>query len=187
MRHGRRDAAGRDAHLPDLGLREQRHVEADLGSNAGRNVERAAELRDPPAARVPRDDGLGQVELLREQAQHLEPAVAERRQRPGRSAQLGREPRLADLHQAAAGLDERDEPGSGLCSERRRHRLLQQRAAGHDSGAMRAGELRARRRSAVQLAADEQERAPGDEHRGRVHRVLACRAPVDVAGRLAAD
>ena len=150
VRHRRGHAAFGKPHLGHLGLREQRKVERDLRAEARRDGERRAELRDRQASRVPRQHRLRQIELLRVRVQHGEPVVAERGERPGRAAELRGQ---AHVGEAVARVDDPDEPARRLQPERRRHGLLQQRAAGHDGCAMLVGELRAGGRHAVELAA----------------------------------
>ena len=92
LRQRGRPAAGPLPHLSDLRLREQCDVEPDLREHSGGRVERAAELGDPRPVRVPGQRRRRQVELLREETEHLHAVLAEGRQRPGRAAELGREP-----------------------------------------------------------------------------------------------
>ena len=82
-------------------------------------------------------------------------------------------------------MDDPDEPARRLQPERRRHGLLQQRAAGHDGGAMLLGELRARARHAVELGDDDRRRVARDERGRGVEDVLARRAAMHVTRALA--
>jgi hypothetical protein len=71
----------------------------------------------------------------------LDATVAERCERSAGAAELRRQARGK---QPLARVDEADEPAGGLQAERRRHRLLQQRARSHHGAAMGLREARAR-------------------------------------------
>ncbi len=144
-----------------------------------------AELGDANAARVPRQHRLGETELGRERAQHVRPAVAERRKRSGRAAELRRQrgPRRAaparprtPTSQPAAFKP--NVVGTACCSSVRP-------AIGVERCSSR--EPRARRRDRVELREDQLARAPRDEHRRGVDDVLARRAVMHPARRVAAD
>ena len=100
---------------------------------------------------------LGEPELGRVEAQHLGPGVAERRERAGRAAELGGEPLVADAREPCPRVEDPVEPARGLQPERRRHRLLEQRPAGHRRVAVHLREERARPRDTVELVEDEPE------------------------------
>ena len=90
--------------------REQGDVARGLADRAGGDAERARELADAAAQRVPRDDGL--VEPERRRANAWSGA-----ERADRAAELRREPHAV---KAGGGLVEPDHPARGLQPERRR-------------------------------------------------------------------
>ena len=163
---------------------------ADLGEDARRDAERERRARrSGPRLVCHGTTGSTRSSSPRSAAQHLEPAVAERGERAGRAAELDREARRRESRPAAAARStSADEPAGGLQPEGGRHGLLQQRPAGHRRRpvASRARPAQADGR-AVELGQDEAQRAAGDEHRRRVHDVLARRAVVDAVGGVAAD
>ncbi len=177
-----------DAHLADLRLSEQRDVERDLRRGSGDDVERRADLGDAHAVRVPRPGRHGEPELLGEQAHDLGAGVLERGERPRRSGELGAKAVVAERRKTFPRVEQPSEPRGRLRPERRRYRLLEQGpprpSASHDAC------LRDRRTPRPTVSSergDEIDGVAGDEHRGRVQDVLAGRAPVDVARRVAAD
>ena len=182
LRHGRGDPAGRLGHLADLGLGEQDDVAADLCGRSRRCRQRRSELGEALAVRVPGEGRLHEAELLREESDDLERPVPERCERPGRTAELGCEPLVVHGRESPARLERRGQPARRLQPERRRHRLLQERARGHRRRAMGARQLRASCGEPVELREHELRGAARDEHRGRVHDVLARRAQVDLVG-----
>ncbi len=177
VRHRRRPAALSLRHLADLRLREQYDVERDLRDRDRSLRECAAEGDERRAARVPRQHGLRQAELLGVEREHVGATVAERAERAGRAAELRGQ---LDRAQTTARVDERDQPACGLETERRRHRLLQERPRGHHCAAMLAREARARLGGARELRVDDPQRACRDEHRRGVEDVLARRAAVHI-------
>ena len=136
---------------------------------------------------MPRNRRDLQVELVCEEVEQCDAAVAEARKRSGCAAELRREPLLGDLLESQAGLDDRSQPAGGLEAERRRHRVLQERPGDHGRLAVLARQRGSGGRHVVGLGEHEPERPPGDEHRGRVDDVLARRAPVYMACSLVAD
>ena len=110
---------------------------------------------------------------------------ARRACRPRRRA--ARASAVARVEHEPLRLEHADEPRRGLEPERRRQRLLQQRARDHRRRAVRLGERGAGGGHPRDVGQHELERAPADEHRGRVDDVLAGRAVVHVAGGIAAD
>ncbi len=185
LRHRRRAAAARLGDLCDFGLSEQRDVAADLLRRVCGRGQRGTDLGDAPTIRVPRKDRLCESEVLRVEADDLEPPIAERRERPCRAAQLRCEALLSYGLDARARLDHRDQPARGLEPERRRHRLLEERACGHRRRPVSPRERGAPGREPIELREDEVERPTADEHRRRVDDVLARRAEVDVVGGVA--
>ena len=167
------------AHLSDLGLREQEHIEADLGENAGCDRESGAELGDANAVRVPGNGCLRQAELVGVKPRNLGPGVAERSERARRPAELSSEACRLELRESPASVEHGDEPACGLEPEGRRHGLLEQRAGRHRRVPVRRGRA-SRTTSATprEIGEDQPERAAGDEHRGGVHHVLARRTQV---------
>ena len=79
------------------------------------------------------------------------------------------------------------EPAGRLEAERRRHRLLKERSCGHRRRAVSAGELRTSVGEALELCQHEPDGATGDEHRGRIHDVLARCSEMDEVSGLVAD
>jgi hypothetical protein len=136
---------------------------------------------------VPCDDRLGELELGGKAGEHFERGAAERRQRARGATELRGQALVADGAQARRALVEGHEPAGRLQPEGDRHRLLEQRAAGHDRRAVLAGKARGGVGRAVEVAEDRVQRAAGDEHRRRIDDVLAGGAVVDVGGRVAAD
>ena len=160
---------------------------AILPATPAADASAAPELGDPLPVGVPRHLRLGQVELVCVEARHLETPVAERCERSRGTPELGREAVAADPLEAVEGIHQRDQPDGALQPERRRHGVLEERPPGHRRRSVRARKLRAAGGGRVEPAADESERPLRDEHRGRVHDVLARGPPVDEAGRLPAD
>ena len=100
-------------HLSDLGLGEQRHVQADLRERPHRDVEGGAELCDPRAVGVPRQRRLPQPELLGEAARDLGAPVPQRRERAGRAAELDGEPLASERGEPArASTTETSQPAA---------------------------------------------------------------------------
>ena len=97
-------------------------------------------------------------------------------QRPGRSAELRREASIRELAKPRTCVEHCDEPARGLEPERRRYRLLQQRPARHRRVPVRSRRASRRRPPTPSSSASTSaERSPGDQHRRRVHHVLARR------------
>ena len=123
--------------------------------------------------RMPWDERIGELELGREKRSNAGPGIAECRERARGSAELHRQlcfykhgPRIRDRHQ----------PACSFVSERRRHRLLEQRSRRHRSRAVLASEPRTPVRHACELAVDELARVSGNDHHRTVEDVLARRA-----------
>ena len=117
------------AHLGDLGLGEQRHVERDLGARAApRSPAPRRARRSGPRTACQGTTGSGEPELGGEERQHLGAVAPERRQRARGPSELGRQSLVPDLDEPPPRLDHADEPAGGLQPEGRRHRLLEQRA-----------------------------------------------------------
>ena len=114
--------------------------------------------------------------------QHVERIVAQGRERSRGAAELRGQ---AQLCKPPARVDDPDEPARSLQPERRRHRLLEQRPARGDRGAMCVGELRGRVRHAVELGNDDRRRVARDERGRGVEDVLAGGAPVNLIRALA--
>jgi hypothetical protein len=131
---------------------------------------------------VPRQLGFRQVELRRQEAEHLRPLPLERRQRPCRTAELHRQPLGSHLPEPASRIEHGNEPAGRLVAERLGNGLLEEGTGCHRRRAMLLGELSEPSRDAIELYADEIEGASGDEHGGGVDHVLTCRALVYVAG-----
>ena len=117
----------------------------------------------------------------------LRASLSDRRERADRSAELRGQPPRPNRLEAAARLEQRDEPARNLEPERRRQRLLQQRSRSHRRRPLRLGQRGQGGREPVELGQYQVERSPCDEHRGGVHDVLARGAPVDVACGVSAD
>ena len=128
VRHRRGLPSRRLRDFAHLRLREQDDVEPDLRRRRRDRSERARQLGNASAVRVPRQCGLGEPELLCEEARYLRPAGPEHRERSGCAAELRRERQSAE---ARARVEHSDEPAGCLQPERRRHRLLQERARRH--------------------------------------------------------
>ena len=154
-----------------------------FAGDAGSDRKRRAELGDSRPVRVPGRDRLGQLELAREQPEHLGTAVTERRRCPGGTAQLDGEPLVADSDERCSRLEHGDEPACRFEAERDRLRLLQQRPPDHRRDAMGVRELRALLGNGPEALQDQPQHPARDEHRRRVQDVLARRAEVDVLGR----
>ena len=129
---------------------------------------------------------LAQSELLGVELQHSDPVVTERSERSRCAAELRRQ-RDRDRREAGPGLHETDEPTGRLEPERRRHRLLQQRACGHHCVPVLSRDARAFVRCAGELVVHELRRALRHQHGGRVDDVLARRAEMDGARMGLAD
>ena len=128
--------------LSDVGLREQHDVERDLVRGARRRVQRGCERGDGRTVGVPGHELVVELELRGEAGADVETAVAEGRERAGRATELCR---VAQCAQPRVRTEQAGEPAGGRVSERRRHRLLQQRPCRHRRRAVRLGEPRARR------------------------------------------
>ena len=187
LRHRRRAATRRLAHFVHLRLGEQDDVEPDLSADSRDRRERRAELGDAHAVRVPRQRRHGQLELPRERVDDAHAVVPQRRERPGRPAELHREAALTDLLETRAGIEQRDEPAGRDQAERGRDRLLEERSRRHRRRAVLAGERRARVCCRVDVSQHQSHRVAGDEHRRRVEHVLARRPQMDEALVLLAD
>ena len=74
--------------LGDLGLHEELHVHGNLAERAGQEPEKAGDLADAVAHRVPGDFRLGEAEFLHQRGLHLETVSAERGQRADCAAEL---------------------------------------------------------------------------------------------------
>ena len=153
VRHRRGAAVTGLAHLGDLRLREQREVERDLRAEARGDGERGPSSASGSRRVCQGTHRLGQVELLRVRVQDVEPAVAERGERaPAPPSCAG----SSRGRQAPPRVDDPDEPAGGLQPERRRHRLLEQRARrrrrsrGARPRASRTRALRRRARSSIE-------------------------------------
>ena len=171
--------------LADLGLRQQHRRRArSCRASRRRRASARGQLGRPRRARVPGQHRLGEAELRGQLGEHPRPVLAERGERAGRAAELRR--RGAPPASRSARVEQRRQPAGGLEPERRRQRLLQQRAAGHQRVAVLVREPRARVRAAPSSSREDQrQRAARHEHRGGVEHVLAGRAAVDVAGGVA--
>ena len=168
VRHRRRSAA-RLARLADFELHQQADVAGDLAEDAG--VDRAGgdQRREPIARGVPRRGGRRQPELARQRVGDRRAAIAERRERAGRAAELdarGVVPRLLDARPAPA---QARVPARRLQAERDRRRRLQQRAAEHH----RAGVPIRQQRAAAPPAP--RDRAPARGRRARSAATSPCR------------
>ena len=178
--------AGGLAQLADLGLGHEHDVERDLAERARQRCQGRPQGGDAHARGVPGQHGLLQGELARHAAHDFGAVLAQDGQRAGRAAQLHRQA-VARVDRQSPGLEHADEPRRGLAPEHRRQRLLEQRARDHGRRTVAVGQRGAGRRHPCDVLQHELERTPADEHRGGVHDVLAGRAVVDVARRLAAD
>ena len=170
--------AGRLGDLPHLGLGHQDHVSGHLLGDAGADRERASELHEPAPGRVPRDHGLGEIELPGESGQNSRSGLSEGGERTSRAPELGGEAMLPDARQPPPGLDDGDEPASRLEAEGDRERLLHQGPARHERRAVIVGEPGAVGRESFQIGQDHVQRPRRDEHRAGVRDVLAGRAPM---------
>ena len=175
--------AGAFVHLGHLGLRQERDVAGDLAEDGVRAGQRRGQLDQPQPVRVPGQGRQRQRQLLGQQRRHPRPAVPQRRQRARGPAELDRQPPGADRRQAGPRVIQRGQPARGHQPERDGHGLLEQRPADHDGGPVRVRQRRRGLGRGGQVGADDVKRVTGQQHRGRVHDVLAGRAAVHGAGR----
>ena len=177
-----RPAAGRLAHLADLGLGQQHDVEGDLAERPRQRG--AAPIPAPRRARARcarAAIGSASSRSLAKRVDDLRPGDPERRERAGGAAQLHCQRSSRASNTQRPGLEHADQPRRCLEAERRRQRLLQQRARDHRRRALCLGELGAGGRHGGHVGQHEIEGAPADEHGGRVDDVLAGRSVVHVA------
>src|SRR5262249_28459078 len=100
LRHGRGGAAAfmeRLEYFGDFGLHQELHVHRDLAERAGEQAEKAADLTDAVAYRVPGDLGLAELELGHQAFLHLEAVLAERRECADRACELADQNTRAQL------------------------------------------------------------------------------------------
>ena len=105
LRHRARRSARlveRLVDLGDLGLHQELHVHGNLAERAGEESEKAGDLADAVAHRVPGDVGLAEAELLHHRGLHLEAIGAERGQRSDRAAEFADQNAGAQLRQSFA-------------------------------------------------------------------------------------
>jgi len=164
--------------LGDLGLHQKLHVHGNLAKGAGQEPEKAGDLADAIAHRVPGDLRLGEAELLHQRGLHLESVTSERRQRPDCAAELADQDARLELRQPLAVALHRREQRRRLEAEGERHRLLQVAAAGHRSIAIAPGKIRERGRDRLHVLFDELERGADLHDRHGVGDVLRGGAPV---------
>ena len=159
----------------------------DLAHRAGGDAERRGDSRDAIALGVPGQIGLGQRRAPRRAiaatAGPASPSEASVPTAPPNcSGSAVADAERVERAQLAHG--ER-EPARRLEAEGDRRRLLQERPAGHHRVAVPLGERRGALGDAVQLAHEQVEAVAHLEHQRGVDDVLARRAPVHVAARLA--
>ena len=184
LRHRRRPSARRLGNSPTS--REEDDVATDLRGRARDCVQRRAELRDALAVRVPRKQGLRESELLRVETDDLERLVSEGGERARGPAELRREPlRRRD----ASGVRAPRAPTRASLPPSARRSWAPPAGGGCARPWSRAVGMRAG--TAVGESGELREHELGgttaDEHRGRVHDVLARRAQMDVGGGLVPD
>lgn len=185
--HGAARPAVRHVRLGDLGhlgLRQQFHVQRELGAGRREHGAQRAELGDPVALRVPRDLGHLQVEVPRQFALALqaEVGVAGGGRERGQGARRARE-----LEDGQPGLDvleplpvpeEGGQQAGQLEPERHGDRLLQVRPRRHGRGPVPVGEGAERRDDAVEGLLEQGHGVPQLDHRRGVGDVLGRRPPV---------
>ena len=140
--------------------------------------EKAGDLADAVAHRVPGDVGLAEAELLHHRGLHLEAVGAERGERSDRAAEFADQNARAQLRQPFAVALHRGEQRRGLEAEGQRHGLLQVAAARHRGVAVAPRKLGERRGDRLHVLFHQFERGADLHDRGGVGDVLRGGAPM---------
>ena len=184
MRHRRGAAAagrGRLERFGNLRLHEQRHVARELAQRADQEAQHGRDFRDAIALRVPREVGQCELQLLGERRRDVHAALAQRRERADRAAELQCRDPAANLREPdPVALDRRQE-SRGLEAQRHRRPLLQPGAARKRRLCVHSRERGERAGQAREIRVDRGQCGTKLQDQPRVHHVLAGRAPVHAA------
>ena len=166
------------ADLAYLRLRQQRDIPGDLADRGRDPGQGGGQVDDPQPVGMPGQHGPGQAQFLSQQCHDPGAVVAERRERARRAAELHGQPLRADHGQPFPGFVQAGQPARCHQAERDGNSLLEQRPADHDRGPVRVGEPGRGGRGLGQVGQHGAAGPLGQQHRGRVHDVLAGRSPV---------
>ena len=190
VRHRRGAACARRlAHLADLGLLEQRHVVADLRARPRGDRERSAELGHGRPLGVPGKRPARRARARPRRARATaRPVGAQRGERAGRTAELGRKP-LRAARQPLARAYDRDEPARRPSARRWSARPAAAACAPPSASAGASRRARRRRPPAPSSSSSDRARArAGRRASPRVSTMSWLVAPKwTIPGRLAAD
>ena len=144
VRHGRGAAAAlcpRFENFADFRLHRQRDVARHLAQGPHQKSERGRHLGNAIPLRMPGQIGQIELEVRGKRRRHIEPAIADCRQRSRGTAELHHQRPRSQLSDAPAMTLDRAQPACGLEAEGDRRRLLQPGAARRRRAPVLAGQL----------------------------------------------